>query len=299
MQLRNEILKTLLYYDIWSFPLTDREIFSFLPVNSMSFEQFKKRLDLACEDERIEHTGDYYYARGHSSAVVEERLQREKHARRLWRAARLSTHVIKRFPFVRGVFVSGDLSKNATHPGSDIDFFIVTEPGRLWIARWLLILFKKTILLNRKKFFCLNSFISSDKLTLDNRNIYTATEVATLKPVYNGYILDNILTANAWIQRYFPNFNIRAFQYQVAERQSIIQKLLEFSFRLVPADRLDTFLMIQMEKIWRRRYPQFSDEDRNRLFRCTKSESRAYPGDFQNRILDQYAERLARFGVQP
>lgn len=297
MQLRNEILKTLLYYDIWSFPLTDREIFLFLPVNSMSFEQFKALLGHACEDGCIERAGEYYYARGNSAEVVEKRLQREKHARRLWRVAHLSTHIIKRFPFVRGVFVSGDLSKNATHPGSDIDFFIVTEPGRLWISRWLLILFKKLFLFNRKKYFCLNTFIATDSLTFDDRNIYIATEVATLKPVYNQYLLDDILRANAWIRHYFPNFTICPVQRYAPERQSLLQRALEFPFRLIAADRLDTFLMLQMMKIWKRRYPEFSEEERNCLFRCTKSESRAYPGNFQRKILEQYADRLARFGV--
>lgn len=298
MQLGNEILKTLLYYDIWSFPLTDRELFLFLPVNSMTFEQFKERLESACEDKRIERSGLYFYASGQSRSVVQDRLQREDHARHLWRIARLATHVIKRFPFVRGVFVSGDLSKNSTNARSDIDFFIVTEPGRLWIARWLLILFKKTFLFNRKKYFCLNSFIAADSLSFDERNIYTATEMATLKPVYNEYLLHSIFSANTWIQHYFPNFCLTK-TYPVAERQSKLQRMLELPFKMMNADKLDTFLMRQMETIWRRRYPEFSREDRARLFRCTKSESRAYPGDFQRKILAQYEQRLSRFGVQP
>jgi hypothetical protein len=207
-------------------------------------------------------------------------------------------HVIKRFPFVRGIMVSGDLSKNATNQDSDVDFFIVTEPNRLWIARTLLIIFKKTVLLNKKKFFCLNYFATSDHLVLDDQNIFLATEIAHLKPLYNADLFFHYLEVNNWIKRFFPNFDIHQFDLpKTGNRASLLQRLLELPFVFIPADKLDTYLLKKMRAVWKRRYPGYDDETRDRIFRCTKHESRAYVGNFEEKILTLYDQRLREFGV--
>src|SRR3972149_5244541 len=132
--IRDNILKTLLYYDIFSHPLNGDEIFTFLPENSVAKENVYKR------------------------------LYKEQYSRKMWKAAWIATHVIKLFPFVRAVMVTGSLSKNSSDKSSDLDFMIITAPGRLWIARTLLMLFKKIFLFNSYKYFCINYFVTTDNL---------------------------------------------------------------------------------------------------------------------------------------
>ena len=298
MPLRDEVLKTLLYYDIWSYPLTADELYTFLPVNSITLDQFKASLAEEIDGKTLHEQDGFYFVEGRTSAIIEDRQRRSRHAKRLWFMARFSMHVIKRFPFVRAVFVSGDLSKNATHAGSDVDFFILTEPGRLWITRSLLILFKKVFLLNRKKYFCLNSFATTDNLELSEQNIFLATEIATLKPLYNRALFDQYLEANSWNKRYFPNFDIAHLSLPTTnDRSSIVQKMLEFPFRFVNANRLDEILMNKMERVWEKRYPACNEETRKRIFKCTRQESRAYVGDFESKILERYTQRLKDFGI--
>jgi hypothetical protein len=297
-RLHDEILRTVLYYDIWHYPLNATELFNFLPVNSITLDEFKQYLqEYGAGDLVREHEG-FYFAGNKTKVVVTRRESKERHARWMWRMARLSTHIIKRFPFVRGVFVSGDLSKNVTNRNSDIDFFVVTEPHRLWIARTLLILFKKVFLLNRKKFFCLNYFATTDHLELDEHNVYLATEIAHLKPLFNSALFCKYLEANAWIREYFPNFDINLISLpKVNERQSLIQKVLEFPFLFLPSNAIDRWLLRSMERIWTRRYPEFDDQTRDKIFRCTECESRAYVGNFQDKVLALYEQRLREFGV--
>lgn len=298
MQLQREVLRTLLYYDIWSHPLTEKELYAFLPVNSMTYDHFKNCLREEIVGGSVQHHSGYYYVKGKTPAVVEERLKRMRHARRMWFMARVATHIIKRFPFVRAVLVSGDLSKNVTHRKSDVDFFIITEPGRLWITRSLLVLFKKVFLLNSRKFFCINSLIASDNLLQDEQNIYTATEIATLKPLYNSELFRRYLAANRWIKRFFPNFDTQLLWLpQCNERASRLQHILEVPFRWFDASRLDEYLMHTMERIWAKRYPQYDEATRRRIFRCTRGESRAYVGNFQEMILALYHHRLKTFGM--
>ena len=296
--LQSDILRTLLYYDIWHYPLTATELFTFLPVNSMTFEEFDKYLREQATGDDILFDQGYYFVRGKGPGIVPQRREKEHHAQLMWRMAAISMHIIKRFPFVRGVCVSGDLSKNATNRKSDVDFFVITEPGRLWITRTLLILFKKVFLLNSKKYFCLNYFVTTDHLTLDDHNVFLATEIAHLKPLYNSGLFRKYFASNQWIRDYFPNYDLRHLQFPVAnERQSLLQRLLEIPFSFIAADTLNTYLMNKMAAIWARRYPEFDDTTRRKIFRCTKSESRAYVGNFEEKILAIYEQKLREFGV--
>ena len=295
--LRREVLQTLLYYDIWGYPLTLRELYAFLPVQVKSFGDFGRHVQrLVAHGDILEDRG-HYFAPGRDPEAVDRRLVGQAHARRMWVMARFSTHCIKRFPFVRAVFVSGDLSKNSTHRGSDVDFLILTAPGRLWVARTLLILFKKVFLLNQKKYFCLNSFATVERMTVDERNIYQATEVAQLKPLFNSALFAAYLEANAWVRDFFPNFDVADLTLPASnDRVSILQRILEFPLQVLPLDRIDTALLRAMERVWARRYPQFDPDTRAKIFRCTKSESRAYVGNFQEKILALYDARLRDHG---
>jgi hypothetical protein len=295
---RREVIRTLLYYDIWRYPLTLSELHAFLPSRAGSMTEFARILDRLVREGDVAEDRGYYYVPGAQDRPAERRIRGERHARRMWLMARIAVHVIKRFPFIRGVFVSGDLSKHMTHRGSDVDFLILTEPGRLWIARTLLVMFKKTVLFNRKKFFCINSFAAVDSLGISERNIYQATEVAHLKPLFNTRLFDTYIEANAWIKDYFPNFNTGALRFPPAsERASLLQRLAELPFSLLPADRIDDYLMRAMERVWSERYPDLDRRTRAEIFRCTRGESRAYAGNYQGKILLAYENKLRQHGV--
>ncbi|MEW6512103.1 MAG: hypothetical protein AB1428_14225 [Bacteroidota bacterium] len=296
--LRREVLQTLLYYDLWEYPLTIRELHAFLPVRVESFPSFTRTVeDLAAAGDIGADRG-YYFVPGRSAAVVDRRIAGHRRARSMWRWARVSTHVIKRCPFVRGVYVSGDLSKNVSGPGGDVDFFVITVPGRLWITRSLLIMFKKTFLLNRKKFFCLNLFTAANGLRVDEQNIYQATEIAQLKALYNEEMFEAYLEANGWITDFFPNFDASLLNAPPANnRHSIFQRLTERVLELFPLDRIDSSLLRMMESVWATRYPQFDAETRASIFRSTKTESRAYAGNVQGAILNRYENALRSYGV--
>ncbi len=298
--LREGVLRTLLYYDIWHHPLSSAELFMFLPVNSISLEEFRRCLGQITDGDVIREFKDYYFVRGIDKPVVQQRTKKERHARRLWRMARFFTHIIKRFPYVRAVFVSGDLSKNATTRNSDVDFFVLTDPGKLWITRTLLIAFKKIFLLNRKKYFCLNYLATTDHLRTEEENIFVATEIAHLKPLYNLSLFHTYLDANAWIKEYFPNFDISLMtQSNTNDRNSFLQRVVESIINRLPTESIDRYFQKKMEQIWETRYPEFEASVRKKIFRSTRHESRAYVGNFEEKILALYNQKLQDYGLKP
>jgi hypothetical protein len=293
----DDILRVLLYYDIWAYPLTAEEIRQFFPVR-ISARELHQRLAEAVSLNLLGEWEGFYFLPHQTEDIAARRRQKEAHARKLWRVARVSMHVIKRFPYVRGVFVSGELSKNVSTPESDIDFFVVTEPGRLWISRTLLILFKKIFLLNSRKYFCLNYFASSDDLREDERNVYVAAEVAHLKVLFNPSLFDAYIGANSWIREFFPNLDVRNLPGpHPSEGRSMLQAAIEAILEFLPVRQIDPILQRFWERSWSRRYADLEGGVRRKILRCAVSKSTAYIGDFETRVLREYALRLARSGL--
>ncbi len=87
---------------------------------------------------------------------------------------------------------------------SDLDFFIITAPNRLWIARTLLVLYKRVFLANSHKHFCVNYFIDEKHLEIEEKNLFTATELATVIPLYGSKQYENLQGVNSWLARILP-----------------------------------------------------------------------------------------------
>ena len=233
---------------------------------------------------------------------VELRQQKEEHARKMWRAARLVTHIIKRFPFVRAVFITGSLSKNSTDRTSDIDFMLVTADRRLWIARTLLMLFKKLFLMNSYKFFCINFFITEHNLEIEEKNYFSATEVAHIKTTFNTSMMHQFILKNLWIGKYFPNYipsdpKVNSAGFKVNNRASYLQKLFELFFFGPIGDKLDNYFKSKTINFWKRKYAYLNDSDLGLMFKSTDSVSRAHPGNMQKLILGKYSCKLRQFNL--
>jgi hypothetical protein len=294
------VLRTLLYYDIFEHALTAEEMFTLFPRNSVTQAQFAGELEAMAARGEIVRDQGFYQLPTRPGGFATVRSRKSALARKRLRIARVMAKIMKRFPFVRGVFVSGDLSKGVAYDASDIDYVIVTAPRRLWICRTLLIFFKKVFLLNSKKFWCLNSFVTEDAMAASERNYFTATEIAHLKPLFNMEVFLRYMNANAWIKEYFPNFRVFALSDNETDgRRSLLQRPAELLFTGRWADALDRRTMEWMRSVWTRRYPEFDEETRNRLFRCTPKESSAYAGNFSDRILGLYRARLAEYRLTP
>ena len=73
--LQRAILSTLLYYDIWHYPLSESELYTFLPVNSMSYEEFIQVLRDKGPGNDVGEQHGYYFIRNSGSGVVDTRKQ--------------------------------------------------------------------------------------------------------------------------------------------------------------------------------------------------------------------------------
>jgi len=299
---KKNILRILLYYDIFRHPLKPYEIFSLLPQNSISLSELNNILEDHILSNHISFKEGYYFV-GQNDSYVDLRNKKEFFSKRAWTYARIVTHIIKRFPFVRAVFVTGSLSKNSSLPNSDLDFMVVTKSNRLWVCRTLLMLFKKLFLLNSYKYFCINYFISEDSLEIEEKNIFTATEIVHIKSTYNTDLMKKFLEFNkSWLKKYFPNYRsgdpyFHSSGFKVNNKISYLQKMLEVFFSGKPGGKLDSYLRDITRAHWNKKYFYINKNEREHMFKSTINVSKAHPGNMQKVILNKYKERLKNFNL--
>lgn len=293
------ILRVLLYYDIFQYPLSPAEILTFCGSTGYTQEEIEAELILLSEQGFVRCHEGYWYMQHQEQDVVERRLRMEERGAHMWKIARRFGRLMRMFPFVRGVFISGQLSRYIADEESDIDYFVVTDPGRLWIVRTLFVLFRRTVLLNNRKFFCTNYYVTTDNLYIREHNIYTACEIASLKPLWNRELFETLQDENAWITEFYPHFSLNRMELKegVSERTSVVQKLLESLIPATIANRLDKRFMHTTRTFLQQKFPGRSQFTYEHSLRCTPRESRAHPNDQAKIVLKKYNEQLRFYGI--
>ena len=290
---RNDILKVLAYFDMFHYPISEKEIILFLPNKSSRFS-ISDQLHQLTLDRIIFRFGDFYTLHNDLQLMHKRLAGNKRAAADLLTAYRISKFLY-RFPFVRAVSISGSLSKNFSDPKSDIDYFIITSPGRLWIARTFLHLFKKlTFLSGVQHHYCMNYFIDEEALVIEEKNIFTAIETVTLLPICGNGTQENFFSANRWTDHFLPNCRIVLKENYYTGGKLRFKKMVESILN----NRLGTWMDDQFMKITSRRWER---KDRkcmvnmkgNRMgIICRKHCCKPNPAYFQNEILMQYERKI-------
>lgn len=224
--LTESVVNTLLYFDIFHYPLTAAEIFQYLQTNHVKESDVQTKLDSLVNDSVLFRLGKFYSPQNNPELEV-RRVKGNNLARQYLSLARKRAKLISNFPFVRAVMISGSLSKEYMGEKSDFDFFIVTEKKRLWIARTLLVMYKRIFLFNSHKYFCVNYFVDSAHLEIEEKNLFTATELATLIPIVDEGHYPALMNTNRWLATFFPNYSPRTLVDTLPLDQNKVKGLLE------------------------------------------------------------------------
>ncbi len=291
------ILRILLYFDIFNHPLKESEIASYSPFGAEGSEIVNKNLSRLCDAGLIRKSGSYYHIFIKDTAI-KRRLDGEAMAEKALARARWYSGLISRFPYVRGVLLSGSISKNYMDKDADIDYFVITAPERMWICRTFLILFKKIFLFNSKKYFCLNYFITEESLMIPNQNIFTATELAFLIPTYNEGLYHRLMSENTWYRQYYPKLSLRCAKHIVPTTSFAFKNRLEKILSGKAGENLDNLFFKLTLKYWKKKFSHFDPDTFDHRLRSRKNESKHHPLGYQEKILSMYETRIKDFEQQ-
>jgi hypothetical protein len=211
--LADAILHTVVYADLFDYPLTAREIHRFLA---------RVPASLAAVEEHLVHHGrlngalgseDPFWFLAGREHLVGLRHERMAYAEMLWREARRYGRLMSGLPFVRMVAVTGSLTmNNVTSAHDDVDLLIVAARGRVWLARGLVILVVHLAQQRRGIELCPNYVLSEDHLQLDETSFFAAHELAQLIPLSGLDVYHRLLERNAWLGQYLPNVSAHVLQ---------------------------------------------------------------------------------------
>ncbi|HWA35000.1 MAG TPA: hypothetical protein VG737_12755, partial [Cyclobacteriaceae bacterium] len=273
------ILLTLLYFDIFHYPLTEKEILKFLP--SVLTGSLCESLSALTQQKCIFELNGFYSLR-QDPALISRRCAGNSLAEDKMRTAQKFSALIAGFPFVRSVMLSGSISKGYMDASSDIDYFIITEKGRLWLVRTAMALFRRVFLFNSRKYFCTNYFIDCEHLEIEEKNIFTAIETSTLKPMFGRKYVYRFQAANQWYHQFLPNH-----QHENGlgdESESFIKRVSEKLLSSKVFDSLEQWLRSKFVNHWRKNYQHaLTGKDFSIAFESTEHVSRSHPGFYQKR----------------
>ena len=287
------LLKPLLYFSLFRYPLTEEEIYAFSEAKNRA--QFKSELDALTKDEIIYKIDDFYLCENNKE-LVERRLKGNKKAKEIHQKATKVSKFISKFPYIEGVGISGSLSKGYYDDDGDIDFFIITSPKRLWIARTLLILYKKIFLLNSKKYFCVNYFISADSLEIDEKNRFTATELVTMLPMFGNGSFHEFYKKNQWANSYLPNKNISERVGNLLPVQKpLITKVSEKLLNTRMGNYIDNLFLRITYKKWKVKFKGLEDHHFDIALKSTKNVSKHHPLNFQNQVIERLNKKYVEY----
>ncbi len=197
------LLLTLAYADVFDFPLTATEVHRYLIGHPAGQEGVAAGMGALVRSGRVEaHEG--YFALPGRSHLLQVRRHRTALSTRLWERARSYGRLLAALPYMRMVAVSGALAMNNADRVGDIDYFLVTAPGRLWLARAMSIAIVR-LAARRGVTLCPNYLLTTRALALPDQTLFTAHELAQMVPLAGHDLYRRLRRLNRWTAAYLPN----------------------------------------------------------------------------------------------
>jgi len=170
MDLREAIIRTVCYFDIFDFPLTRREAGDRMYGAVAAAAEVDRGIASLIEARVIETDGEYIFLRGRSGLPA-VRAERKVFSERKWRRARKWARIFAAFPGVELAGVGNTLAYDNARDGSDIDLFIVTAPKAIWRTRFFCAALAAVLDLrpkngNNRDKLCLSFFVTTEALNM-------------------------------------------------------------------------------------------------------------------------------------
>ncbi|MBI2036309.1 hypothetical protein HYT17_01655 [Candidatus Microgenomates bacterium] len=205
----NLILKTVLYADIFNYPLKEEEVYRWTKdIKILRYDDIKRANGV------IIHKNSFMLLKGREELII-KRMEREVISKRKIQTAKNLVNFLKFIPTIKLIGVSGSVAAGNADSADDIDLFIITKRGTLWLTRLLTTIVVELMSRRRRPNetdvadkICLNMFVDERFLAVlrKKQNLYTAHEVCQLKALYDkDGTYQKFLWANRWVRKFLPN----------------------------------------------------------------------------------------------
>ena len=281
------IVKTLVYSDIFEFPLSYDELWRFLiSKKPVSKKSFNKTLNNKSQEFKVKK-GWYYLPKRES--LIKTRLQRIKESKKKIEYAKRIASYVSFIPTVCLIGISGALSMENSDSQDDIDLFVITKANTIFLTRFVLILILQAFGVRRNRAaqyaankVCLNMLIDESAMAFPvaRKDLYTAHEIAQMKPLFernNTY--QKFLGANLWVKEFLPNHSQKNAEVSVVPRSVLRSSALVLSALEFFAKKL---------QLWYMKRHITNETITNRMLAF-------HPLDYKKIVFKEYKERLRKY----
>lgn len=210
-ELKEAIVKTIAFFDVFDYPLTDLELWKYCPL-ACSLSDVREVMP---QSNVLKEKGFYYLPdRKH---IIKTRAEHYIATKEKVKRARVICKLFRFIPFIEMIALANIVGANNLRPEGDIDLFIITAPKRIWLTRFFCAGLMQVLRLRpkpgkEKDKICLSFYLSRDNLNLkpymlDDNDIYFKHWLVGLVPLFdhnNAY--KELLQANFWLKNEFPNW---------------------------------------------------------------------------------------------
>lgn len=249
------IVATLLYYDLFSFPLRADEL--------VRYAHHRLDTDLPKQGAWWDsQTGPhsphpFWFLKGRGDSVQRRAVLTNASTTKLERARKFA-RLLQLIPGVRFIGVTGSLAMESAVPEDDIDFLIIAAKNRLWVTRALVLSALLAWGVKRPddgkteypNLICANIFLSQSDLHISDENLFIAHEICQMLPLLGEDTYRAFLDANGWINRYLPQWQPAPVTFQDRPNWRRAQRVFELAFANGIGTRIDHELaQRQMKRI--------------------------------------------------
>ncbi len=298
--LDHAIVCTLLYGDVFKFPMTAAEIHHFLigitakldevehTLNHPSSWLSKRIISDTIDDNR------YYAIHTRDANIFTYRRERMQASAILWRKGQRHSRYLGQLPFVQMVALTGSIAlQNADDTNDDLDYLLVVQEGRVWLARLFAVILVRICKLWGVT-LCPNYVLSSDALAQEPQNLFMAHEITQMVPMMGQDIYQRMRAINAWTATYLPNAT-HSYYPERDRKPRWIGKWLKRTGEFLLSGLIGNWLEAwEMRRKLRKLSSQMSDSAEVQL---DKQRVKGHFIDYGQISLQQYQQRLVAFGL--
>ncbi len=222
MDCKINIFFTLLYYNLFHFPLTKKEIFFRMICLSdkhfvLTINDFDKCLNFLLRKKVVLVMNGFYSLWGIEKNIIERKKKEIIFSNFRFHEIELIKKVLNLIPFIKSSFLTGSSALHFSLIDDDYDLMVIVTKEKLWFVRFLLLII--TTIMNRrrsydksgKKKWCLNILLEETHLIIpkEKRNLFSACQLSNMvfltgdKSWKHFFIAKNYF----WLKKYLLNLS--------------------------------------------------------------------------------------------
>jgi hypothetical protein len=283
------ILKTLLYSNLFDYPLQEEEIYNFLIAKKMDRKEFSTILKSGKIP--IDFSEGSFFLKGDRKLVRKRQAREIISLEKLKKAGKI-IRKLSLIPTIKLIGISGTLAMKNCEKNNDIDIFVIAESGLTWTTRFLTAGLLSILGVYRNKSskqyqdkICLNLVLSEDRMLFDKEDLFTAHEIIQLLPVFErGGIYKKFLSTNGWVKKFLPNFQIK-HKPVFKKQQNHFDRLFISICKILFLEKiLKTLQLFYMRKAITKE-------------RLENGFIGLHPFDYKSHVLKKYNAEISKFGL--